>query len=286
MQKTGIAVAIVLCFAQTAYSEYLRIVGQTWIVGSGFSCSVTLEIENTGPPDVLLSGWQLVLQIIPVGDAPGNVFFDNLSDYTPTDYVFRSQSFGISRSGASQTLATFLDFSTAPDGGVHVQPPNNNLLQFSLISPDAVGTYDIVLAPCNEPDIGSHWLDSYWGAHAFDVTPPPERPDDVVATVVFSAIPEPPNGLMLVSGVVALMLLGVAGRRCPHCAGLFCCQRIVGSYSASSAVRRSWRLFPLTRENRPPVLQFECVPDRNVAFSGATMNDQPGTSILQRPSSS
>lgn len=239
MWKTGITAAFLSCFAQTAYSEYLRIVGQTWMAGSEPSCSITLEIENTGPPDVLLSGWQLVLQIVPVGDAPENASFAYLLDYTPTDYVFGSQSFGISRSGASPTLTTFLDFSTAPDGAVHVQPPNNNLLQFSLISPDAVGTYDIVLAPCNEPDIGSHWLDSDWGAHAFDVAPPPERPDNVVATVVFSAIPEPPSSLMLVSGVVAMTLLGVVCRRHSPRVDQFCCWRIVGPHIRTRPVKLS-----------------------------------------------
>lgn len=227
MQKTGIAVAIVLCLAQAVYSENLpnlQIVGEeVKVAGSESSCWITLGIENTGTQNSLLS-WQVVLQIVPVGNAPSNAFFNDLpmpADYTPIHYVFDDSSFGIGRSDVTPHVTSFSDMVL---NGVEVPSSGKNLLRLNLTSPDAVGTYDIVLAPYSGPETGSYWLDNYWGAHAFDVAPPPERPDDVVATVVFSAIPEPPSGLMLLSGVVAMTLLGVVCRRhSPH-TGPFCCR--------------------------------------------------------------
>lgn len=214
MWKSCIANIIVLCFAQVVCAERLQIVGKTWFAGSASSCSVILEVENNGPHDVLLGSWQLVCQIIPVGDSPTDAFFTGLTDYTPaSDFVFGNKFFGVFRNPDNQLGTPFYAFSTDPNGGVDVQPPNTNLLLFDLTSPNAVGTFDIALAAFTEPDIGSYWSDNNGNAHTFDIAPPPGRPSEVVATVVFSDVPEPSTGFIMLLGMISSILFWFTRRR-------------------------------------------------------------------------
>lgn len=223
MWKIPIGIVVVLLLAQTAYAGPLQIVGETWQVGSESSCSVTLKVENQGSLDVLLSSWQLVCQIVPAIGSPKNAFFTDLSNYTPASYfVFGNQSSAY-RGDASPLGTAFFAFSTDLSGSVDVQPSNTNLLQFSLTSPDAAGTFDIVLTPYADSELGSFWVDGSGELQPFDVKAPLGRSAGVVATLVFSAIPEPPSGLMLLSGVALLILIWVARRKPFHCEGSCCC---------------------------------------------------------------
>lgn len=207
MWKTSVGTVVVLWLAQTAYGEPCRIVGETR-ADSEISRFVTLKVENPGSEGISMSSWQLVCQIVPTVDSPKNAFFTKLSDYTPASYfVFGNQS-GAYRGDDSPLGTAFWAFS-ASLSGVEVQPPNTNLLQFSLTSPDAVGTFDIVLTPYAEPETGSFWIDSSGKLQPFDAG----RSDRVVATVVFSAIPEPPSGPMLLSGFAAFLVSAWGARR-------------------------------------------------------------------------
>lgn len=219
MWKTSVGTVVILWFAQTAHGGPLQIIGETWQADSESSCSVTLKAASPGLEGVSLSCWQMVCQIVPTIGSPTNAFFTELPDYTPAShFVFGDQSSAY-RGDESPSGTAFGAFSADPSGSVNVQPPNTNLLQFSLTSPNAVGTFDIVLAPYIEPEFGSFWIDSLGQAQPFSVVSPPGRPDGVVATVVFSAIPEPPNGIMLLAGLTALTLIWVARRKACHCQG-------------------------------------------------------------------
>jgi hypothetical protein len=210
-----IAVAIVLCFAQTADAEWLSnleiVGGSTTVVGSDSSCWVTLQITNTGTTDAMLA-WQLVVKIAPADNATGTV---SIVDYAaPPNYVFSSSS--ITSSSASPLGSTYTDF--ASDGvGTVVSSSGDGLIQLKLSSSNAVGYFNVVLVPdVYNDDTGSIWLSS---EAVYDFV----SADQIVASVNFgTAVPEPSSGLMLLSGVAALMLLGVARKRLRHYSGSSC----------------------------------------------------------------
>jgi hypothetical protein len=214
MWKLLITTWVVSWLAQTACAEpILQIVGETWPADSETTCSVTLRVNSQGTEDVPLSLWQVVCQIVPSTDSPSSAFFTDLpeSDYTPAShFVFQNESSGVFRSDESP-LGTLFGAISLSAGGETLQPSDTNLLHFSLTSPDAVGTFDIVLVPYTATDTGSFWSDANGTSRPFEVAPPPGRSPGVVATVVFSA-PEPSSGLTLLSGVGALILMGVGQR--------------------------------------------------------------------------
>ena len=226
MWKTTIAAAIVLGFAPTSQGEYLHILRNTWHTESGPTCLVTLSVQNDGPEDILLATWQLVCQIVPVGNSPTDAFFTSLPNYAPSNnFVFDDQFLGVFRESDSSSRTSFSAFSINQDGGVFVQPPDTNLLTFGITSPNATGTYNIVLTPPSKSETGSYWLDSNWGTHTFDARPSSESPDVIVATVVFSTVPELPSGFVLLSGAFPL-IIWFACRNPLYLPKSLCCRRI------------------------------------------------------------
>ena len=217
MWKFTISVAIVLGFVQTTHGEYLHILRNTWEPDSGSTCLVTLSVQNDGPQDILLASWQLICRIVPVGNSPTDAFFTDLSDYTPADkFVYHDQYLGVYRGSDTSDGTSFTAFSLNLNGGELVQPPDTNLLTFGITSPSALGTFDIVLTPPTDPETGSYWLDNNFAAHTFDSIPSLASSDVIVATVVFSAVPEPASSIVLLSGAFAL-LLWTACRKRSYC---------------------------------------------------------------------
>jgi hypothetical protein len=220
MWRTGVAAAIALCFAQATCAENLPnllIVGEEAAAGAESSCWVTLRIQNTGISD-RLSGWQLVCQVVPLGDASGTV---SITDFaTPSEYVFSDGSWGIDSVYDPAFGDIFFDTAKSKSDdlpyGVEVPPSGKNLLQIKLISSDAVGSFGILVVPDDGTGTYSNWIspDPLPMPNNFDVAPVPGGPEGVVASVEFGSVPEPPGSLMLVSGAVAMMLFGVAYRRC------------------------------------------------------------------------
>lgn len=221
MRNVYIFATLTWCCTQTLFAENLsnlQIVGDEVVVDApGVSCWITLGIENTGTEERMFS-WQAVLQIVPVDDAPSNVFFDDLpssKDHEPVNYVFSDDSFGIALSDVAPYVTLFSDFVF---NSVEVPSSGKNLLQLKLTCPAAFGRYDIYLLPNNEFDTGSFWYDSSGAIHEFGMIPVSDRPDShVVVSVEFNAIPEPSSIVMLVSGVAAILLLVIACRKHSYC---------------------------------------------------------------------
>ena len=202
-----IAVAIVLCFAQTADAEWLSnleiVGGETPVVGSGSSCSTTLNITNTGTTDAMLA-WQLVVKIVA---ADGTTTVPIVDGVAPTkNYVFSSGS--ITLSSKSSLGSTFTD--AASDGvGVVVPSSGDSLIQLNWSASDAIGPFSVVLvSDINNDYTGSFWISSDGTPYEF------VSADQTVASVNFgTTVPEPSSGLMLLSGAAAFVLFGIARKR-------------------------------------------------------------------------
>ena len=209
MWKTGITAAVAFFCSQTIFAENLQITaaGVDWEAGPEQSCWVTLRVDNTGTPDNLLI-WQLVFQIVPIGDASGVVSIAGFSK--PPAYVFGADSPAIVSSSDSPLGPAFSGMANDLTNGVDVPPSGKNLLQLQLTSQDAVGRFDIVVAP-NDTGFGSNWLPPSFVPQNFDVTSFPGRPERVVESVVFSSLPEPSNSSMLL-WVIVVLTLACSGR--------------------------------------------------------------------------
>jgi hypothetical protein len=217
MWQSLIATLVFCYLAQIACAEpVLQILGETWQAEADTTCSLTVKVTNPGSDDVQLSGWQLVCHIVPSAGSPTNAFFTELpnADHTPTaSFVFQAASTGVVRGGNESLPGTFFGAQSLAESGEGeaVHPDTFNLLHFNLTSPDATGTFDIVIQPCIGSDWDSCWIDSSLTVHPFEITAPFGRSPSVIATVVFPA-PEPSSGLTLLSGAAAIILMGV-GRR-------------------------------------------------------------------------
>ncbi len=208
MWKTGVAAAIVLCFAQTAWAGNLVIVGGpiTWIPSAEPSCQFVLGVDNTGASGPLI-GWQLRCEIVPALDAIGTVSFGAIN--APPNYVFGDlyRATKTAASTSSMLVATDditnggdpFDLLTEP---VTVLETGMGLLEVELTSFGAAGRFDVVVAVETETD--SIWWSDTLVTTAFDINTP-GWPSPIVESVVFG-IPEPSDVVLLLSGVIVLAI--------------------------------------------------------------------------------
>lgn len=208
MWKSRIAAVILSCFAQAACAENLQLFPREaqWVSDPvpsyAVTLAVTLGVENTGIDDDLV-GWQVLCQIVPVGEVSGTVSFAFgpwPAYYKPSYYVLPSSN-GIEPAEMTLLGQPFSDIATDPPS-VNVQGSDNNLLRLNLTSSDAVGRFDIVVVPYDEVQgTGSIWygVSSMYG---FDIVPE----SCVMASLEFPHVPEPASVLILLSGMISLVL--------------------------------------------------------------------------------
>ena len=217
MQKTILGATLFLSVAHMVCADSppnLQITGEEITVNATqSSCWLTLGIENTGITNSLLS-WQVSLQIVPIGAAPDTAVFTELDDYTPTNYVFGSFSWGIIRSDMPAGDADFSDMAKSGFDGT-VPSSGKNLLHLLFMCPDATGRFDIRLVPYNELEYtGSFWSDNNFITSPFDVVPVSDRPgSDIVASIEFLPVPEPSTILMLASVIISVIINALEWRR-------------------------------------------------------------------------
>ena len=175
----------------------------TWIGGAVPSYSITLGIDATDT-SATIGLWQLSCLIIPEGNAH---FLLDPSDLVtpPRNYLFGEDSLGISWSNASSPSITFFDFTMDP---VEVTGNDKNLLQIEVASGGATGSFELAIVPydANNPN-GSYWQsDLFSDYQAFDVVSPLVPGSNVVASLVFPAVPEPSIIYMLSSGLILFLI--------------------------------------------------------------------------------
>ncbi len=195
MLKKCLFVLIVMGVPHSLRAE-LQIVGVD-AVSTKVSCQITLGVENTSETDILLTGWQVALQIVPTDNTTSTAFFSNLDTYTPENYVFSNGP--VFRSEIPDTGETlfYSDVYLSSDESL---PGKANLLSFGLTCPTDAGSFDVVLVA----ELSySYWMDTNFESHDFDVVSVSELQNNVVASVEFVTVPEPPNVLILASASLA-----------------------------------------------------------------------------------
>lgn len=178
----------------------LQIVGAD-AVSTKVSCQITLGVENTSETAVLLTGWEVALRIVPTDNTTSTAFFSNLDTYTPENYVFSNGP--VHRADLTDDAGEiqFLFYSDIHYlSGDEAVLGKANLLSFALTCPSDTGSFNVVL---DTESPYSYWMDTNFESHGFEVVSASELQNNVVASVEFASVPEPPNALILASASLA-----------------------------------------------------------------------------------
>ena len=208
MRQLICAACIALFLGGIASGGDFRVVGQDvdWSPGGQASSHYVLAIENVTKTTDKLGGWQLSLQAVPAPGATGTLQFASLAK--PSNYVLGDAATGITfpffSPPSGTTGVVFDDVFPA----VTVAEVGQNLLELEIVSNNAQGRFDILMLP---GEVGSCWISEdvqireFYGA-------PLAGPPVPIGSITVSSVPEPANGVLVLSAIAA-GIVGYCARR-------------------------------------------------------------------------
>lgn len=195
-------VLAVLVLSTAAHAGTLSLSGVdlVWDPASGPSPQFVVSVSNdvaTDPPADLLTGWQLLLKIVPTGGATGTLNFASHS--VPTGYLLDGNSLGpFPTIGPLDTLVVFDSIDV---GGDEVQVPlgPTPLSQFDFSSVSARGLFEVYAFG---GPVESNWSDTASSTRYFAGAPNGGSPQ-LLGTV--EVVPEPATWAVAMVGLFGLL---------------------------------------------------------------------------------